>query len=234
MTEKVFSLDTKPGIQRDGTVFDMDFYTAGKWVRFQRGRPRKIGGYRLFTQFLAGPSRGIYVDPRNAYSNVYNGYSYGLQVLPISNSGAGTGITDFVLSNFTGSADNLWQFDAIYDAYGTGNANLIAHPGQNLTAIDSSTNTPVLYGNINGTTMSACGVFTATGSTNSTTTITLTAANALVGAGQVVTGTNIPPGTTVVSVSTTSAPAARKFSWMRWIMSGRLRTRMSVQLSRPR
>ena len=204
MTQKVFSLDTKPGIQRDGTVFDMDFYTAGKWVRFQRGRPRKMGGYRLFTQYLAGPSRGIYVDPRNAYSNVYNGYSNGLQVLPISNTGAGTGITDFTLSNFTASTDNLWQFDAIYDAFGTGNANLIAHPGQNLTAIDSSIDTPVLYGDINGTTMSACGVFTAVGATATSTTITLVAANALISAGQSVTGTNIAPGTTVVSVSTVS------------------------------
>lgn len=204
MTEKVFALDTKPGIQRDGTVFDMDFYTGGQWVRFQRGRPRKIGGFRLFTQYLAGPSRGIYIDPRNAYSNVYNGYANGLQVLPISNTGAGTGITDFTLSNFTPNDNNLWQFDAIYDAFGSGSANLIAHPGQNLTAIDSAVDTPVLYGDINGTTMSACGVFTATGSTNGTTTITLAAANALVGAGQTVTGTNIPPGTTVVSVTTTS------------------------------
>ena len=41
MTKKVFSLDTKPGIQRDGTVFDKQFYNDGRWVRFQRGRPRK-------------------------------------------------------------------------------------------------------------------------------------------------------------------------------------------------
>jgi tryptophan synthase beta chain len=37
-----------------------------------------------------------------------------------------------------------------------------------------------------------------------------------------------------VSVSTMSAPAASIDSWIRWIMSGRLRTRMSVQFSRPR
>ena len=44
MGQKVFSLDTQPGIQRDGTVFDKNFYTSGQWVRFQRGRPRKIAG----------------------------------------------------------------------------------------------------------------------------------------------------------------------------------------------
>ena len=204
MTEKVFAIDTKPGIQRDGTVFDRQFYSDGRWVRFQRGRPRKMGGFRLFTQFLAGPSRGIYVDPRDNYSNVYSGYSSGVQLLPITGLGSGTGITDFTLSDFTPSDLNMWQFDAQYDAFGTGQANLIAHPGQNLADIDSSFNTPVLYGDINSTSLSKVGVFTQTGSTNATTTITLDAANSLVGAGQTVTGVNIPAGTTVVSVSTTA------------------------------
>ena len=63
MTKKVFALDTKAGIQRDGTVFDMDFYTDGRWVRFQRGRPRKIGGYREIVNDFAGPSRGVYLYP---------------------------------------------------------------------------------------------------------------------------------------------------------------------------
>ena len=61
MTQKVFALDTQPGIQRDGTDFDKQFYNDGKWVRFQRGRPRKIGGYREILNDLEGPSRGIYV-----------------------------------------------------------------------------------------------------------------------------------------------------------------------------
>jgi hypothetical protein len=29
MTEKVFALDTKPGIQRDGTIVDASCYTDG-------------------------------------------------------------------------------------------------------------------------------------------------------------------------------------------------------------
>jgi hypothetical protein len=95
MTKKVFSLDTKPGIQRDGTYFDKEFYTDGRWVRFQRGRPRKIGGYRLITNQIAGPSRGIYVVPRNLFNNIYNGYSDGLQVIPVDANGTGSGITDY-------------------------------------------------------------------------------------------------------------------------------------------
>ena len=59
MTAKVFQLDTQAGVQRDGTVFDFNFYTSGKWVRFQRGRPRKIGGYSVISNQLTGPSRGV-------------------------------------------------------------------------------------------------------------------------------------------------------------------------------
>jgi len=35
----------KPGIQRDGTSFQSDYCIDGQWMRFQRGKPRKIGGY---------------------------------------------------------------------------------------------------------------------------------------------------------------------------------------------
>lgn len=100
MAKKVFSLDTKPGIQRDGTLFDKEFYTDGTWVRFQKygggvARPRKIGGYREVVNSLAGPSRGVYVVVRNLFNNVYSGYSDGLQVVPINNNGVGSGVQDY-------------------------------------------------------------------------------------------------------------------------------------------
>ena len=205
MTAKVFALDTQAGVQRDGTIFDRNFYNDGRWVRFQRMRPRKILGYRQIIATLAGPSRGIYVNPQNAFSYVYSGYSDGLQVLPIDNNGVGSALSDFTLTGFTPSVNNLWQFDSLFDAQGSGNEVLLAHAGQNLADINNSVNTPVLFGNVTGTTMAPLGVFTATATTvNTSTTITLSAANALVGAGQTVTGTGIPANTTVVSVSTTS------------------------------
>lgn len=52
-------LKSQPGIKRDGTKFDGDFYTDGQWVRFQRGLPRKIGGYRSINRFLSEISRGF-------------------------------------------------------------------------------------------------------------------------------------------------------------------------------
>jgi len=144
MTAKVFSLDTKPGIQRDGTVFDAVTYADGRWVRFQRGRPRKMLGYREIIDNLAGPSRGIYLNPQASYNDVYSGYSDGLQVLPIDNNGVGAGLADVVLSNFTVSPYNIWQFDATFDSSGGGDELLLAHPGLNLQDINNQTNTPVL------------------------------------------------------------------------------------------
>jgi hypothetical protein len=213
MTKKVFALDTKPGVQRDGTVFDKQFYNSGRWVRFQRGRPRKVGGYREIVNDLAGPSRGIYLNPQQNFNNVFSGYSGGLQLLPINNSGIGSGITDMTLSGFTANANNLWQFDTFYDVSGSGNNLLLAHPGQNLVLIDNNVNTSVLGGDITGTSLAPIGVFTQVAATitSGSPNITLSTANVLIGAGQSVSGTGIPSGATVVSISTTalviSAPA---------------------------
>jgi hypothetical protein len=99
MTKKVFALDTKAGIQRDGTLFDKEFYVDGQWVRFQRSRPRKIGGYKEITNSLSGISRGIYVDAANGFNRIFNGYNNGLQSLTINNNGVGSGILDFSISS---------------------------------------------------------------------------------------------------------------------------------------
>ena len=206
MTKKVFALDTQAGIQRDGTTLDRNFYSDGSWVRFQRSRPRKILGYREIVNNLAGPSRGIYVIPNNAFNNVYSGYNNGVQVVSINNLGIGAGVLDFTLSNFIPNDYNLWQFDAEFDANGTGQETLLAHPGQNLADISSTTNTYVLGGDSNGTTMSAIGVFTAAGSMSSVTptVFTLSTTNLTIGAGQIVTvssgSVTLPAGTTVVSI----------------------------------
>ena len=92
MVKKVFTIDTLPGVQRDGTIFDMNFYTDALWVRFQRGRPRKIGGYRAITSEAHGYSRGIFVNSVDGNNQVFNGYNDGLEVVNVDNNGVGAGI----------------------------------------------------------------------------------------------------------------------------------------------
>ena len=92
MTAKVISLQIKPGIQRDGTQFDAPCFTDGRWVRFQRGRPRKMGGYRGI--FLNAPeiSRGMIMNSENGLNYVYSGSQSFLKMWQTdNNNGIGTG-----------------------------------------------------------------------------------------------------------------------------------------------
>jgi hypothetical protein len=151
MTKKVFALDTQPGIQRDGTLFDKEFYTDGKWVRFQRSRPRKVGGYREIVNSLAGPSRGIFVVVRNLFNNVYSGYSDGLQVVPVNNNGVGAGLQDY---SFAGPITAL----------------TIANPGSGYTNA-TYTNVPLSY-TTSGTGIGAVATITVAGGVITAATIT--------------------------------------------------------------
>lgn len=201
MTAKVVALQVKPGIQRDGTLFNAPTYVDGQWVRFQNGLPRKMGGYNGI--FLNSPevSRGMTMSSSNGINYVVSGTSSGLYQWRTDNDdGTGSGPYTYTMTGFTSNANNLWQFDVGYDSTGGGVSNLIAHPGQNLSAIDSTVNTRPMYGEFAGTTLSPVGVFTdSVITTNGLTALTLSTQNDTIGAGQTVTGTGIPANTTVVS-----------------------------------
>lgn len=46
MGKQLYPLIYKPGILKDGTLFQGDYCTDGQWVRFRRGNVRKIGGMK--------------------------------------------------------------------------------------------------------------------------------------------------------------------------------------------
>ena len=56
---KTIVLKSDPGIKRDGTKFEGNAYVDGQWVRWQRGLPRKIGGFRSTTKYLPEKSTGL-------------------------------------------------------------------------------------------------------------------------------------------------------------------------------
>jgi hypothetical protein len=348
MTAKVAVLQVGAGIQRDGTLFAAPSYVDGQWVRFQYGRPRKMGGYNGAFLNASGISRGLILNSQNGITWVISGYAGGVQqwtiandeavgtgpttifpigpittvginnggtgytngtytnVVPVPASGYGTGATLTVVvsgnvvtnltvtnqgsgygtndtfqvlassigglpaiqntvqgtsytvastgtttlaqwqalfstlvaipsvgnviiatatgtlggtgtftstyGNFVGSitstsyyssnANTLWQWDIGYDPFGTGNYNLIGHPGQNLQYIDNQTNVRPLIGPFTGNTLSPVGVFTAVGSTTSgSATVTFATTNVAMGAGVSVSGVGIQAGTTIVSSS---------------------------------
>lgn len=53
MSSNLYPLIYKPGIKRDGTLFQADYCTDGQWVRFQRGNVRKMGGMKAFSHIPA-------------------------------------------------------------------------------------------------------------------------------------------------------------------------------------
>ena len=89
---KIFSLAIPAGIKRDGTVFQADQYTDGVWCRFQRGDPKKIGGFAtLFTSFN-GIYRGMVNVPYNGVNYVFAGTANTLDVFTTGTTyGAGSG-----------------------------------------------------------------------------------------------------------------------------------------------
>ena len=231
-TSKIFTLYVKPGIKRDGTQFESDEYSDGMWARFQRGRAKKMGGYRQMFASPTGIPRGIITNPQNGVNYIFTGNSKGIEVFNTgTDQGVGVGpfpvefnttyavtavntgpVTIEVVGNYTSlfvtgftfwayntsrvrtnytvasagstynsgtnrttvtltsvagmpsvpsgqttmeiynpngltaNAEYLWQFDIAFDSTGGGNSKLLAHPGQNLTNIDSGVLTSLYAG----------------------------------------------------------------------------------------
>ena len=66
-------LKSAAGIKRDGTRFEGDAYVDGQWVRWQRGLPRKIGGYRSVQKYLTEISRGFSTFTQNGFVYCHSG-----------------------------------------------------------------------------------------------------------------------------------------------------------------
>jgi hypothetical protein len=86
---KIFTLFVKPGIKRDGTKFEADEYSDGKWVRFQRGKAKKIGGYRQMFASPTGIPRGMITNSLNGVNYIYAGSNGGVEVF---NTGTDQGV----------------------------------------------------------------------------------------------------------------------------------------------
>jgi hypothetical protein len=146
----VYTLAVQPGIKRDGTKFDSREYSDGEWCRFQRGVPKKMGGYRQMFGTFNGIARGMVTNAFDGVNYVFTGNSGGLDVFTTGTTfGVGTGPFIANISGaFTPDVRNLWQFDLQYSPAGDA-LKVLAHPGLNLENIDNGEATQVLYGNIN-------------------------------------------------------------------------------------
>lgn len=159
---KIYPLLTAPGIRRDGTALDGNNYSDGQWCRFRNGRPKKIGGYREICNGLDGPIRGMYVQSNHPMQLIYNFSQLGIQVVTTDDAGVGTIGYDrsFTAGTWDDTLGDVWSFQSgvMYDVTG-GESNIVVHPAQNLSAIDSDTDYDAYYGDVLDTAdLAACGV----------------------------------------------------------------------------
>lgn len=88
----VYTLGVQPGIKRDGTTFESREFSEGEWCRFQRGVPKKMGGYREMFGTFTGIPRGMVASPYNGVNYLFTGNQYGIDVFITGDSlGVGSG-----------------------------------------------------------------------------------------------------------------------------------------------
>lgn len=136
-----------PGIKRDGTQFEGDNYTDGQWCRFNRGLPRKMGGYRGITSNLQEVIYGMTSYSMDNTQYVHVGSASLLQQVQVNSAGVYTALHDRTPAAFVIDVNNLWQFDVLSGVVGS-TASLVAHAAPNLADISSATETAIFYGDV--------------------------------------------------------------------------------------
>ena len=111
----VYTLNVEPGIKRDGTIFESRECTDGEWCRFQRGRPKKMGGYRQLFNTFSGIPRGMIANPSNGVNYIFAGNEQGIDAFTTGISlGAGSGPFNTIFepgySRFSISSNNTASF----------------------------------------------------------------------------------------------------------------------------
>lgn len=149
----IIQIRSKPGIKRDGTRLEGDFYVDGQWCRFQRGLPRKIGGYRSINKYLREIGRTLSEYTQDRLTYVHVGSANYVERLYIDGGGNTSIISDRTpLTGFTTNDDNLWQFTVDSKLVGgVPNPLIVAQVAPNLDCICNSDGGELFYGDLLGT-----------------------------------------------------------------------------------
>ena len=150
MAENVVQIKSLPGIKRDGTRLEGDQYVDGQWVRFQRGLPRKMGGYRAISKYLREVSRALHEYTQDSLTYVHSGSANYVERFYIDGSLNTSVIADRTPTTLDEDAGNMWQFD-VDTAAGLGGIQLVAQVAPNLGCICNNSGGQLFYGNLLGT-----------------------------------------------------------------------------------
>lgn len=150
MAEEIITrVMSNPGIKRDGTRLEGDAYVDGTWCRFQRGLPRKIGGYRVANRYLNDLARALHGYTLDRLTYIHAGSASAVQQLTIDGTYNTSNTVTRTPSTLAPSSDNLWQFDV--DTAGGSGLQLLAQVAPNLNCICNSDGGQLFYGDAFGT-----------------------------------------------------------------------------------
>jgi hypothetical protein len=147
---QIVQIRSQPGIKRDGTKFEGDNYVDGQWVRFQRGLPRKIGGYRAISKYLREVSRALFEFTQNSLTYIHSGSANLVERFYIDNSFNTSVIVNRTPSTLVTDDLNMWQFDAIA-APALGDLQMLAQVAPNLSCICNNVGGQLFFGDMFGT-----------------------------------------------------------------------------------
>ncbi len=150
MTTQPVLIASKGGIKRDGTRFEGNNYVDGRWCRFQRGKPRKIGGYQQVTDTIPEITRGMASFSADGVQYLHLGHPNTLGQYQVA-SGTLNAFNDRTPAAFNAGVDSLWQFSVFSDVSGGGDHLLVAHSAPNLENIDNSVTRPIYAGVVTDT-----------------------------------------------------------------------------------
>ena len=150
MTEQIVQIKSLPGIKRDGTKFEGDAYVDGQWVRWQRGLPRKIGGYRSISKYLREVSRALHEYTQDSLTYVHSGSANYVERFYIDGSLNTSSISNRTPLSLDQDEGNMWQFD-VDTAAVLGGIQLVAQVAPNLGCICNNTGGQLFYGDLLGT-----------------------------------------------------------------------------------
>ena len=145
MPEQPVLIVSKSGVKRDGSRFEGGYYLDVQWCRFQRGRPKKIGGYQQVTDTVPEITRGMTSFSRDDTQYLHLGHPNTLGQYLVSN-GTLTAFNSRTPAGFVTSVNNLWQFAIFVDTSGAAQTLLVAHAAPNLADIDNSVGRNIYIG----------------------------------------------------------------------------------------
>lgn len=150
MADPLFALRSLPGVRRDGTDLDSGYYSDVVWTRFQRGRPRKIGGYTQLSAKLNAPIRSVFVNGHNGVNSAHYFGQWGIQRQMLIGLSA-TGVVDRTPVGFTSNSLYTWSQALMYSSTGGSYVALVAASTPDVEDITSDVGGGVYTGEVDAT-----------------------------------------------------------------------------------